>query len=153
MKRLAGYSLIECMLAMAMICILLSFSIPSLKQHQQSSEIDVLLKDLKEAIEYSKLTSISTNLLLKLQPLDKSQGWSSGLALVTGYNGQLIREWKWDNKNIDIIWYGFQDKNALNFSNYIDKLNINGHFIIGYCGNTKAKVIINRLARVRIERQ
>ena len=155
MKTKAGFTLVELLLALAIISIVLFFCMPFTGSFYKKNQLQLLSDEIQNAILYAKTEVLLHGTPLVLAPLPGSADWSKGLVLfVDTKNHQyaegvaIMHEWHWRDSDIKIEWHGFQSKHYLLFARDISHSAINGHFLIR--DNSKQhKLIINRLGRVR----
>lgn len=145
-----GISLIELIIALAIIALIASLSLPSLNVLIQKNQLENLSHDLKAALQFARLQAVLRGEKLCLNP---QHDWSSGMHLCVDNpehrcrkNG-ILYQWQWFYHGLQVDWRGFLSKNYLLFSPNMGSNTLNGVF---YLRNQSAekKLVINRLGRV-----
>lgn len=148
MLKLRAYTLIELLLGLALLAILLFFSLPFASSMHQKNQIQVIKNDIKSAIRFAKTHALMSGKNVILAPLQHSVDWSSGMLLYLPEN-KLLHEWRWQAPGIHVAWHGFQSNHYLLFSADASQNAVNGYFEIHDNMNQKVTLVLNRLGRVR----
>ena len=153
--NVTGMTLIELLICLAIFSIVWFFSLPSSSELTDRNQIECVKNDIESALQYAKMQSMLRNETLLIMSLPNEQNWSHGIAVFSGAdlsNLKPLHMWPWHFKNIQVLWKGFQSRNYLRFATGINHYATNGHFLIQ--GQYSAvKLVINRFARLRVDRQ
>ncbi len=147
MIKQRAFTLIELLLSLALVAILLLFSLPSTSFMNEKNQIEVIQNDIKAAVLFAKTQAVITGKNIILAPLHDSQDWSNGMQLMQA--DKLLQEWRWKSSGIHISWHGFQSSHYLLFSADISQNAVNGFFEIKNNTQRSFKLVINRLGRIR----
>lgn len=151
MLRQAGFTLMEFIIALAILTAFMAIGAPKLLSHLNNQKLKWRSKELKNIVQYARLQALSLGQRVELKPLS-SDTWSEGIGLYTfpeknTTTAKLIRQWQWSGKIINVTWKGFLEKSLI-FSPELHNNALNGRFDIS--SNEKHyQLIINRLGRVR----
>ena len=157
-KTSFGFTLIELLASLLLLGVIffLSFGLAPSLHHK--NQLQIMVDELKGAINTAKLQSLITGDALALTHLPDSDNWADGLLLFIDNNKHqytsgevLFHEWHWKSLGFHIEWHGFQSKEYLIFSSDIWKSTINGYFEIVTPMNQKVVLVVNRLGRVRTD--
>lgn len=125
-------------------------SLTLLKKNELQTRVDTLTS----AVMVAKTQASASNQGLILAPLAANGDWSEGMRLFLDntehrYNStsQLVQQWHWPHRDINITWHGFQSKAYLLFSPVLSSSAVNGYFFINY-KDQHVKLIINRVGRL-----
>lgn len=158
MLKSKAFTLIELLLSLAILSILLLFSIPSLYSIHQKNQVLAIQDDIKSAVRFAKIEAMACGNNLILTPKQHSNDWSQGMLLFVDNathhykpGDKLLREWCWHTPNIRVTWKGFQSKNYLLFSSDVARNAVNGYFEIHGQLQSGVTLVINRLGRIRKE--
>ena len=137
----AGMSLLECILALAVLQVFLMISYPSLMGFIEQKQSRQLLAHLHASIDWARWMAVIRHEKLRLEPIGQ---WQKGWRIFA--DKQLIREFKTQNiGNISIQWHGFSGNGHLIFYPKMVSNHLNGYFQMGH-----QKLFINRLGHMRV---
>ncbi len=155
MKKVAGLTLIELLLGLALMAIVLFFCNPFAESVFKKNQLELLVDEIKSAIHYAKTEVLLHGESLLLAPLAGSDDWSTGMMLFVDNKAhqyhegsKLIHEWHWRPSDFIISWQGFQSNQYLLFATDISRSAVNGHFLIKN-NSLQHQLIVNRLGRVK----
>lgn len=150
-----GFTLIEMLMAMALIAFLALLSITSMSSFISKNEHQVISDDLKACINYAKNQAINLGTPVRLNPLDTVyDDWSNG-ATLTRFNKktkqrETLREWVWHHPQWQLQWSGMHSSKHINLSNNPARAISNGRFTLRQVQTKKEWVyLLNRLGRLR----
>jgi type IV fimbrial biogenesis protein FimT len=150
-----GFTLIEALIALICFAGLSLFGVISASFLKYNHERQVIISEIKAAIQYAKMQAITRSSPLYLTSLDQSHNWSNGMKLVQ-YNSakntvELLYQWEWHHPRWNITWNGVRSLNKIILSNNPISAMSNGKFVV-FNAHTKEQVVIvlNRLGRVNI---
>ena len=93
-----------------------------------------------------------------LTPLPNSSDWSKGMVLFVDNEKHhytstthVIYEWHWQFPLIQVSWKGFQSSQYLLFSIEASQNGVNGFFLIKDNLQQMAKLVVNRMGRLKVE--
>ncbi|KGP64445.1 pilus assembly protein [Legionella norrlandica] len=149
-----GFTLIEIVVTLAILSGLLFIGTKSLFSITQKNERQVLIDNIKTAIQYSKIQAISLGAPLHLTPLNSNENWSNGMALLklneASKKMELIYQWQWNSKHWNIDWHGVDSTNKITLSNNLAHAISNGKFILdNRLTHEKVTITLNRFGRVK----
>ena len=147
MLKIAGFTLVESLISLALFALLLLISIPYTARLYQKNQVQVIQDEIKGAIRFSRLRALSEGQDLVLMPRAASNDWSSGMQLMN--SGHRLFEWHWASPQIHVTWHGFQSNHFLRFSPDANRYATNGYFFIQSASFPPVKIVVNRLGRVR----
>lgn len=152
--RTKGFSLIELVVALSiiMMCSLIGISTQALIFHK--NEHQVLIDDIKTAIQYAKTQAVILNHPVVLAPIEKAQGWSLGMVLSHHHKEQeeILYQWSWHHPNWSIQWVGAGHEDLITLSNNPYAAMSNGRFTLTNQKTRESVVIIlNKLGRMRVK--
>lgn len=123
----------------------------------QKNQVQVVQDNIKSALRYAKMHALTTGHRVILTPLQHSNDWSDGMLLFLDNakhrytpDDTLIHEWHWQSPGIEVTWKGFQSNHYLLFSADVSQNAVNGTFFIKSDSNSIAKIVINKLGRIRL---
>ena len=152
----AGLTLIELLVSMVIFAIVLCCSFSFSPSVYKKNQLQMVTDEVKGAIHFAKIQSLLTGDILALTRIPGSNDWSEGMLLFVdngkhqyGPDVKLLHEWHWQLSGVHIIWQGFQSKEYLLFSPDIGSNAVNGYFIIKNHMQQQAKLIVNRLGRIK----
>ena len=133
---------------MSIVTLLLLASISSTQPLATKNNREIIADEIKGAIEFLKLQSLLSGQDLILAPISNNHDWSDGMRLYR--DKELLREWHWSSRHINITWQGFHSENYFLFSSDINSNILNGTFKLTDSDHNLSKLIVNRLGRVRV---
>lgn len=154
-----GFTLIECLVTLAIVGILLIFAVPMGRDFMVKNIVLTQTETLVSALHYARHQAGLLGTVLTLAP--KPEGWSSGMILFIDQNGdhiyhhesdQLLFQWQFDPNTLALNWQGMHSyllftplglNSALSGTFYVCPINmrtINGK-----------SIIMNRVGRIRVE--
>ena len=152
-----GFTLIELLLSLAILIIVMCFSIPFASSLHQKTLLQARQDEIKAAIRYARTQSQLLGKNLILTPILNSNDWSKGMRLFVDNPKHLytpdttvIHEWHWNKSSLQITWHGFQSNHYLLFASDNNRNATNGYFSIQMQSGTIVKMVVNRLGRIRI---
>ncbi len=155
MNRNSGYTLIEMLITLLALSILLFIGTGSLSNMLNKNEREVIIDELKVAVDFARIQSMTKNIALELIPTG-SDDWSPGAQLVKINNKSLkegIHEWQWGHPHWAISWHGVNSAKKIKFSPDPLQAISNGRFILQNSGTKeRVEVVLNRLGRLKIEK-
>lgn len=156
----SGFSLLETLICLTISSIfILNINVFTIKYNHQI--LDSISKDIVSAVRFAKFLAIirGENLVLKCA---NHNNCSSGLNLYAAISltpklknnneTELIKTWRWPNNKNKIFWHGFND-NELVFTQDIKHNAANGKFHIFYKDKPYITLIVNKLGKVRVEKE
>lgn len=153
MKK-SGFSLIELLIGLVILSILLIFVVPFGFSIYKKNQLELLEADMSTGIRYSRNIALLYELPLALTPLPGAKDFSCGMILFIdnknhqiGDDDKLIHLWRWQCKNVNINWVGFQANNYLLFAANLKNSSTSGHFEINV-GGLNSKLVVNRYGRI-----
>lgn len=156
MIKLRAFTLIELLISLSLLAILLFFTIPFESSLHQKNQIQVIQEEIKSAVRYAKTQALISGNTLILTPSNDSNDWSDGMRLFKDnakhqYTSKdaVIHAWHWNSSGIQVTWRGFQSNHYLLFSTDVSKNAVNGSFLIESNAKYAAKLVINKLGRVK----
>lgn len=147
-----GLTLIELLVSLAIIAVLMTFSVSFWPVFYQRHQMRVVVDEIALAINTARVEALLTGESLIIKPHSRQLNWSQGLVIVAENESKhvrLIHEWGWLNKGVNVEWHGFQSVNYLRFNNDIRHNTTNGYFTINNRFDHK-KLVVNRLGRIRM---
>ncbi|CZG10520.1 Tfp pilus assembly protein FimT [Legionella pneumophila] len=154
--KIRGFTLLETILALALLVGLLLLGSWSFFSLIQSNERETLINNIKTAIQYSKIQAIHLGHPIYLLPFGSNKNWSRGMVLAElnqkSNKTELIHQWQWSSNSWTINWKGVDSTHRIIISNIPNRAMSNGKFILdNRRTNEKIVMTLNRLGRVRIE--
>ena len=143
-----GITLLELLSVLAIIAVLLSFSLPSFTNIIATHQQQIVEHDLIHAIQMAKSCATLSGATVSLVTLDNENNWSTGMKLKIGH--QLFHTWHWQFKQVKVVWHGFQGRKMLLFTQNPAHSALSGHFVIKSMSRV-TKLVVNRVGRVRRE--
>lgn len=153
--KIRGFTLLETMLALALLVGLLLLGSWPFFSLIQKNEREMLINDIKTAVQYSKIQAIHLGNPVYLVPFGSNENWSGGMVLARfdqkSNKTELIHQWQWSVNSWNINWKGVDSTNRITISNIPNRAMSNGKFILdNRLTNEKVVVTLNRLGRVRV---
>ncbi len=154
--RHKGFSLIELLVTLTFIAILALSSIGSFSYFVRKNEQQMILDELRTAVQFARIQAVNLESTLSLSPLDTSQDWAKGVVLRQLNHKtkipELLYKWQWSHPHWVIEWSGIGSSHNIILANNPGNSISNGHFTLTN-NQTKKQVILvlNRLGRVRIK--
>ncbi|CZJ03061.1 Tfp pilus assembly protein FimT [Legionella pneumophila] len=153
--KIIGFTLLETMLALALLLGLLLLGSWSFFSLIQSNERESLVNSIKTAIQYSKIQAIHLGHPIYLLPFGSNENWSRGMVLAKlnrkSNKTVLIYQWQWSSNSWNINWKGVDSNHRIIISNIPNRAMSNGKFILNNRRtNEKIVVTLNKLGRVRV---
>ena len=140
-SKQCGISFLECILALMLFELFLSFCYPSLMMFLKSQQEKKLIRHLQSSIDWARSMAIIRQEKLILSPLEN---WQKGWQIVS--NDKMIKEVRLGYKySVSVKWHGFSDFRRLTFYPNMSSNHLNGYFQIGYY-----QLWINRLGHMRV---
>ncbi len=137
----SGLSFLECLIALALLQVLIWASYPSLMSLIQQKQSTRLLHQLETTIDWARWMAVIRHEKLILKPRGQ---WQRGWQIFA--NDQLIKEVKGVKAgDISIQWHGFSSIGYLTFYPQMVSNHLNGYFQIGH-----QQLWINRLGHMRV---
>ena len=153
----AGFTLIELLISLSVIAIVFCCSYSFAPSLYKKNQLQVVTDDVKGALRFAKLQALLTGDELALTRLPGSSDWSEGMLLFIDnvkhcyeHDVKLLHEWHWKSAGFHMTWRGFQSDDYLLFTPDISSSTLNGSFIITKDMQQEAKLIVNRLGRVKV---
>lgn len=151
-----GFSLIELLMMIAVVSSLCLWSISSLTDILAHYKARILVKKLEHILRFSRHTAVALNHDMLLKPLI-AEDWSEGVALLldtpnhdlSAEKTPVLYRWSWSHPMVNLQWQGFQSKQYIIFAKNLSQSASNGQFMIRYRHQVLAKIILNRLGRVK----
>jgi len=157
LKYSGGISLIEMLIVVLVLGILASFSPLFLQGIVQKNQIHVVADEIKIALQFAKIEALAKAQSIALTPLPGHTDWSDGMALCIDnkqhqcFSGtELIREWHWYHKGLQVNWSGFESSHYLRFTPDLMERTANGYFTVMDQSQKPVKLVVNRLGRCRL---
>ena len=157
MNKFRGFTLLESLVYLAVLAILLAFSVPLSHFFYQKNEVEVISAEVSNAILYARNMTLKTGTPMTLNPLPATGEWSDGMVLFVDNpthhffsdKDEIIHQWQWPYKGVRVEWHGFRSKDFLTFASLLKQSTTNGHFLIYNKQNYQKKLLVNRLGHVR----
>jgi Tfp pilus assembly protein FimT len=112
MNKFIGFTLFESLVYLAVLTILLSFSIPLSHFFYQKNEVEVVAGDVINAILYARNIALKEGTPVTLNPFPISKDWSSGMVLFVdnsshhySENDKIIHQWQWRHKGVRVTGF------------------------------------------------
>ncbi|KTC78671.1 Tfp type 4 fimbrial pilin related signal peptide protein domain [Legionella cincinnatiensis] len=147
--------MLELLITMTLFASLLIIGVSSYSYFIQKNEQQIIIDELRNAVQYAKLQAMIRGNSVFLIPLDVSLNWSKGMIL-NSLNKQtnqveLIHQWQWNHSRWSLNWIGVSSNNKIVFSNTPTQAMCNGHFsLINNHTHEQITLILNRLGRIRV---
>lgn len=157
MTKDKGYTLIELLFVLGIFSLLCFFSMSSLTGLRQRNEEQVMLDEIKSAIQFAKVQAVNFNQPLYLTALD-DLNWSEGIALFrTDYKSHkktLVQQMAWKHPFWNISFSGVNGLKQIIISSDITQSMSNGRFILKNTLTKKQIVLtLNRLGRIKTKQE
>lgn len=152
--RVHGITLIELIISVAIMGILMCFSV-SLFHHTVS--VQERTHDLTSILAYARLQAFLREETLILAPLVATEhhDWSMGIRLfvkegetLPSKPRRIIHAWQWPASEYTLSWSGFQSKDYILIDHDSGKLAMNGYFLLKNSHGILNQVYVNRFGRV-----
>ncbi|KTD15618.1 Tfp type 4 fimbrial pilin related signal peptide protein domain protein [Legionella gratiana] len=155
MMKAIGFTLLELLITMTLVVALLMISISSYSYFIKKNEQQVIIDELRTALQYAKIQAMILDKPVFLVPLDTSMNWSKGITLnyLNKKTNQLelIYQWQWNYQHWSLNWVGVSSKDKIIFSNNPTQAISNGRFnLINNNTQEQMTLILNRLGRIRV---
>ncbi|MGC1182206.1 GspH/FimT family protein [Legionella sp.] len=152
--KIKGFTLLELLIILALIACLSVLGTASYSYLLRKNEQQVLVDELRTAVQYAKLQALILGKTVSLTPLDASLNWVHGMKLSTWNkktnNSELLYQWQWHHPGWELTWSGARSSNRVIFSNNPTRAISNGHFTLLNADTRQNRVIIlNRLGRIK----
>lgn len=153
--KIKGFTLLEVIVVLSLFICLSLFSINTLSLLREKNERQMIIDEIKMAIQYAKFQGINLGHTLYLTPVDPELNWSKGMELkqlnkITGQM-ELLHQWQWQHRHWNVSWLGANANTKILISNNPSHAISNGTFTLN---NTKTKesviILLNRLGRIKI---
>lgn len=150
MKK-SGFTLIELLITLALIAILSLLSIASSTLFIRKNEQQVIVDEIRAAVQYAKLQAVNRGGEVFLSPLDQSLDWSRGVVLTEANKKEILYQWQWHHPHWVLSWSGVRSSHKITFSNNPINSISNGRFQLTHVDAKKPiNIVLNRLGRIRI---
>jgi type IV fimbrial biogenesis protein FimT len=151
-----GFTLIELLTTLAILGCLSILSFGSYSYLMRANEQQIIIDELKTAIQYAKMQALGLDNSVILTPLDSSHNWAKGMVLSTWDKKtntlKILYQWQWNHPCWILMWKGLHSSDKIIFSSYLASAMSNGHFTLSNrVLNQNISIILNRLGRVRVE--
>jgi len=151
MKK-SGFTLLELLFTLGVVCILILFSFSSLTQLKQKNEREFLINEITNAVSYAKMQARASGRTLYFFAKNHNSTWSEGIDLLAQAGTQdniLIHRWNWSLDNWNVEWHGLNGQRRINFSGNTHAMS-NGQFVLTNL-RTQEKIVLylNKLGRVK----
>jgi hypothetical protein len=109
-------------------------------------------QEIKYAVRYARNLAAVEGKTAVLSPLNGSN-WSEGIQLQLENEQHILNKdailymWKWHLPAISVKWLGFEHQQKIRFSNALNHVSGNGHFLVE-SGPLSHKITLNRLGRM-----
>jgi hypothetical protein len=134
-----GYSFFELIIVLSLMSALSYFVYPSFHHWQIKNQVDMMVDDLKSAIELAKYSA--------LDHTDFYQITADASGVTLSRKQEIVHIWPWSARGIRVRWIGFEKNTPLRFTQYPVFRNSNGHFILE--GDDYQRVLhVNRVGRM-----
>ncbi|HEO1465776.1 TPA: GspH/FimT family protein, partial [Legionella pneumophila] len=145
LMKIIGFTLLETMLALALLLGLLLLGSWSFFSLIQSNERESLVNSIKTAIQYSKIQAIHLGHPIYLLPFGSNENWSRGMVLAKlnrkSNKTVLIYQWQWSSNSWNINWKGVDSNHRIIISNIPNRAMSNGKFILNN-RRTNEKIVV-----------
>ena len=150
-----GFTLIELMVTLVLVIVVTTLATYTSADFLKRNEQQVIMDELRTAIQYAKLQAIHLGQPVYLTALDAHMNWALGAKLsIHNYKTKTtedIFQWQWNHPNWFIEWRGANRTNTIVFSSNTTQAISNGHFTItNRYKQDRIKIILNKLGRVRV---
>jgi len=156
--KIKGFTLIELLITIVILVGLSSMGIASYAYLIRKNEQQMIIDQLKTAVQYAKIQAITLGNPVYLAPLDTNLDWSNGAILYT-FNkktnkSELVYQWQWHHPQWSITWTGINFAHKIMFTNNPANAISNGHFtLVNFQTGKQTVIILNRLGRIRVTSQ
>jgi len=155
MNKSQAFSFIEALFVLIIVSVLCLCCLPASSKIQEKNKIEVVKKELKNIIQYSRTMSMIMGDNLTLNPLSEENDWSKGMILFIDnqthrYSNldNVIQQWQWSGETVKIVWNGFRNSNYLIFSSNLHQASASGHFTLYYHDKEVSRIRVNRFGKV-----
>ncbi|AHE67333.1 GspH/FimT family pseudopilin [Legionella oakridgensis] len=156
MVKHIGLTLIELLIGLAFLAMVLCCCIPSLDKNYQENQLQIVVVQIKNILQFARTQALLRGQTLALTPLPDANDWKKGMILFVdnprhlySQNSEIIHEWHWNHSaEVDVLWQGFQSRHYLLFSPTLRQSTLNGYFLIKN-KRIQQKLIVNRFGKVR----
>ncbi|AUH72882.1 GspH/FimT family pseudopilin [Legionella sainthelensi] len=150
-----GFTLLELLITMTLFASLLTISISSYSYFMRKNEQQIIIDELRNAMQYAKVQAMINGNSVFLMPLDVSLNWSKGMTLnfLNKQTNQVevIYQWQWSHPRWSLHWIGVSSDNKIVFSHNPSQAMCNGHFsLINNNTHEQITLTLNRLGRIRV---
>lgn len=147
-----GFTLLEMIMVLFIVSILSFIGIQSMPNFMSRNEKEILIDEIKMAVDYAKTRSVNAGKRLKLLPLDNDLNWSKGAQLLEVKTQKIDHVWQWRHAHWAVYWQGVHaSKTILLTPNPMNAIS-NGHFnLINLDTKEEVHLVLNRLGRLKIE--
>lgn len=144
-----GFSLIELIFVLAIIGSLALFSGFAVSTLQEKNEGQIIINELKTAIQFSKMQAVRMGQPVVLVPFDGHLNWALGMRLLNYDKTQTLYEWQWHYPHWQITWSGVHSTNKITLSNNPISAISNGTFtLVNSISQERKDVVLNRMGRI-----
>lgn len=153
--KIRGLTLLELVITLAIFTGLVLIGSKSFIFLTQKNERQILINNIKTAVQYSKIQAIIIGKSVYLTPLNLTENWSKGMMLVS-FNEitkkmDVIHQWQWNLRYWNVNWIGVDSVNRIGLSQSPSHAISNGKFILdNWHTHEKVMITLNRLGRVKI---
>jgi len=165
--KIRGYTLIECLIAVAILAAVTGFSIPKFLLLRESYASYQAIRGIADGVQAARIAAVKTQSLVTLCPsktgYECSTDWSDGiLAFVDLYDNQvpasiesILYSAQWTRQQGSMTWRAFRNRPFLQMTPAGHTRYQNGSFT--WCANTNnltsaRRLILNRTGRMRFAR-
>lgn len=154
--KIKGFTLFEVIVTLTLLICLSLFSINALSLFRETNEKQMIVDELKMAIQYAKFQGINLGHTLYLTPLSAETNWSKGMELkqlnkITGQM-EVLYQWQWQHKQWNLSWAGANSAAKILISNNPSHAISNGTFTLTHLKSNQSVLIrLNRLGRLKMK--
>lgn len=148
-----GFSFLEILVTLSILGILFIISISTYLT--KKNEPQVLIDNIKRAVQYAKVQAVIRGHPVYLSPLNPTLDWGSGMTL-TELNEetnkmQLLHQWQWHYRSWRVVWSGANSAGNIRLSNNPMTAISNGTFVLtNMHTNERILLVLNRLGRITL---
>jgi prepilin-type N-terminal cleavage/methylation domain-containing protein len=152
MQSKRGFSLVETIVTVALMCIVSIFAYPSFMDFRAGIEVRAIISDLVADLQYAKISAIKVNRYVVIELL----GSAYRVFVDDGKGGATAGDWIQSGDEKTLVERGFDSSVAISSNFKADKLRFRG--VVGMKPGTITvekengktyKIVISRLGRLR----